>query len=64
MKVIRALLSMIFRKDPQLSDATERTDRIAAVVNGDTQWMLTCRPKIEVDTIQCDDGNTYKREES
>ena len=45
----------------KLSNANERTNRLAAYVDGDTKWMLTCRPKLE-DKIECDNGNTYKKE--
>ena len=55
------LLRRIFRLDPELQNAAERTRRMAAVVDGDRTWMLTCRPRIEK-KIECDDGNTYKRE--
>ena len=58
---LRALLRLIFRLDPALESATERTNQLAATVNGDVKWMLQCKPKIE-QKIECDDGHTYKRE--
>ena len=61
MKQIKAFLRLVFRLDPALESATERTDRIAATVNGDVKWMLQCKPKIE-QKIECDDGHIYKRE--
>ena len=55
------ILKWLFGIDPSLADASERTDKLAAYVDGDTSWMLSCRPK-NIDAIECDDGNTYKRD--
>ena len=58
---LEIFLRRLFGIDPGLSDVSARTERLAATMNGDTRWMLTCRPKIEQEIIECDDDNTYKR---
>ena len=64
MKQLKAFFRLLFRLDPELESATERTDRMAATMNGDTKWMmnLECRPKPRIDfEIDCNDGHTYER---
>ena len=64
MSHLRMFLKLLFRLDPELEAATEKTDRMEATLNGDTKWMMVCKPKSPdvVDTILCDDGNSYKKE--
>ena len=61
MSPLKLFLVRVFGLDPELLSAMDRTDRISAAVNGDAKWMLTCRPKFDQPTIECDDGNTYKK---
>ena len=61
MSPLRLFFVRVFRLDPQLLDTITRTDRMAATVNGDAKWMLTCRPDFEKPMIKCDDGNIYKQ---
>ncbi len=60
MNPLELFLKRIFGIDPELADAAERTERLRAVVNGDIDWMLTCKYK-ESETIKCDDGNDYQK---
>ncbi len=60
MNPLELLFKRVFGIDPGLTDATERTNRLRAVVNGDIDWMLTCKYK-ESKTIKCDDGNDYEK---
>jgi len=50
----------VFGLDPELLNTIDRTDKLAATVNGDDRWMLTCKPKVER-IIECDNGNVYQR---
>ena len=60
---IRLLLHRLFGIDPGLRDASDRTDRVAATMNGDSKWMLVCQPRdLDADAIDCTDGNGYRRE--
>jgi len=61
MTSFKLFFTRIFRIDPQLKDVEEKTDRLlVATLNGDSDWMLSCSPKL--DHIECDDGNIYKKE--
>lgn len=61
MKPLEIFLKRIFGIDPELTRAAKRTDELTATINGDTRWMLSCRPKIQ-DKIECDDGFIYKKD--
>lgn len=57
------LLKLIFGVDPKLESASSHTDRIYhATIDGDPQWMLKCKPKIEK-VLECEDGKTYRENE-
>ena len=52
----------MFGVDPEYQNVKDRTERIAATVNGDTKWMLQCTPKFTTQ-IDCNDGHTYERKD-
>ena len=58
---LKLLWARLWHLDPGLVATGQRTEKMQAVVNGDAKWMLTCKPKFEEPTIQCDDGNIYKK---
>lgn len=60
MTPFKLFLVRLFQIDPSLKEASFKTDKLEATLNGDSGWMLTCSQKVE-HRIKCDDGNTYKR---
>lgn len=60
MNPFKLFFMRVFGLDPELLNVKDRTKKLAATLNGDAKWMLTCKPKIN-HVIECNDGNTYKK---
>lgn len=61
---IKLFLQRVFALDPDLVDAGKRTKKLAAMMNGESNWMLSCHPKIDVEkAIECDNGKTYREQD-
>ena len=57
---LRFFINAIFGLGKELRDIDKRVNRVqTAAMNGDAEWMLTCKPKIDIDTIKCNDNHTY-----
>ena len=58
MSRIKTFFQRVFSLDPELEETIENTDKLAATLNGEYQWMLECKPDLTV--IKCDNGKTYE----